>query len=477
MAVIDLYSPRIQTEEKAREFNTQNLTGTLNEAAKQLFSYSINKQLIDKAYAEIAAKAEGERSKNAWQDKMKANELAARRYNTSMLALQANPDDPMAWQVYSDNMFDYSGVRPDISHKKDVIDHLREHMVNPTTGGMSDEASRAIGEANKLEGPVGEIISNYRKLKEQGVADDDPKMKMLQDAFIKETSTTIDQQAGNMIRDVVSTHGLAAGVGLYEYWKTLGPPGASTNVKVQMPQEGERKAVYDAINVKSQLENIRNLYNQVKTKYGNWLNTPTGAGAETINSVLGRIPGMKSDKQIAEFQSAVRDFQAGWVHAITGAQHSDKETERYVGGLFGGGNLADPGQSQSEFEAKLDFNTKNAQRYLDALLMGQAAYGLKPFDPYKGLGAEGAPPGAAASENKSVKNPNAANVQELEQKRRELLKRKEAAGGGKSPLPPSNKPGATVEPPPEPHAEAQMFNRALALNALGPAPTMEDQYG
>src|SRR5215467_6204361 len=230
-------------------------------------------------------------------------------------------------------------------------------MIDPNTGGLSSEASKAIGEATKLEGPVGEIISNWRKLKEQGVSDDDPQIKMLQDQFLKETSTTIDQQAGNMLRDVIGTHGMAAGVGLYEYWKTLGPPGSSTTIK--LPGEGERKGLVEAWDVKNKLDNIRNMYNQIKGKYGNWFNTPTGMGSEAINSIMGRIPGMQSDKLITEFQAAVRDFQAGWVHAITGAQHSDKETERYVGGLFGKGNLIDPGQSRSEFEAKLDFNYKN----------------------------------------------------------------------------------------------------------------------
>src|SRR5262245_22448619 len=311
MAVIDLYTPRIEEEGRMKRFKQENLTQTTGEAAKQLFNYSINKQLIDKAYAEIEAKAESERMKAKWDDKMKGNELANRRWNSSKIALTQNPNDPQAWQVYSDNMFEATGVRPDETRKKDIIDHLSALTIDPQTGGYTPEAQRIIADGQKMESPTGQLLSDYYKLRERGVSNDDPAVQSIFAQLAKNAATDINQQAGEYLRHVYETSGPEAAAAVYEYWKTLGPP-SGTNVKIQMPQEGERKAVVDAFVAKGKIANIRNMYNQVKAKYANWFNTPTGVGAETIQGVLSKMPQslVKADPLLTEFQKAVNDYAA-----------------------------------------------------------------------------------------------------------------------------------------------------------------------
>src|SRR5215471_3406407 len=169
MAVVDLYTPRIEEEGRNKRFKQENLTNTLGEAAKQLFNYSINKQLIDKAYAEIEAKAQTERMKSQWEDKMNANELANRRWNSSKVALAQNPNDQQAWQVYSDNMFEATGVRPDEQRKKDIIDHLSGLTIDPKTGGYTAGAQRIVAGAGEMESPAGRLLGDYYELRERGV--------------------------------------------------------------------------------------------------------------------------------------------------------------------------------------------------------------------------------------------------------------------------------------------------------------------
>jgi len=474
MAVVDLYTPRIEEEGRNKRFKQENLTNTLGEAAKQLFNYSINKQLIDKAYAEIEAKAQTERMKSQWEDKMNANELANRRWNSSKVALAQNPNDQQAWQVYSDNMFEATGVRPDEQRKKDIIDHLSGLTIDPKTGGYTAEAQRIMADANKMESPTGQLLSDYYKLRERGVSNDDPAVQSIFGQLAKQAATDINAQAGEYLRHIYETQGPEAAAGVYEYWKTLGPP-SSTNVNVKLPGEGERKSVVDAIVAKKKIEMIRSLYNQVKAKYGNWINTPTGTGAELAQGIISKLPAsiVKSDKLITEFQKAVNDYGAVWTHAITGAQHSDRETERYIGSTFSGGSLIANHLGKDEFEATLDFNQRQATDYLDQMLSTQEGYGLRTPPPGAGRGEPppaGAPEGAAAKENKGPGAERGTKLQELEAQRKELIKRKAAAGksekrkGGA--VPPPAPPMSAPQPEPQ-SSNAQLFNRALALNMLG----------
>src|SRR5262245_17206536 len=242
--VIDLYSPRIAEQGERQRFQQKQLTDTLDNAAKMLFEYSINKQMIDKAYAEIEANAEAKKNQNKWDDLMKRDELYGRQYAKARLMVAEDPTNQEAIQTLEDAGFLYTGVRhpypvgPD--GKKmippDELEILRRATIDPKSGSYTKEGLDFYKDLTKMETPTGQLVGDWRKLKMQGFTDDSPQIRAIRDEIGK---TTVDAQAGRYLQNLWDTEGPEAAIGVYEYWKTLSAPKGS-QITVKMPEGRER---------------------------------------------------------------------------------------------------------------------------------------------------------------------------------------------------------------------------------------------
>src|SRR5215468_9795155 len=92
MPVVDLYTPRIETRERAREFNIAQAQKGFQDAASTLMDWAKNKALIDKAFMESAMKAEAQKNQNVWEEKLRQSEWLGRQINMDSFVLANHPE-------------------------------------------------------------------------------------------------------------------------------------------------------------------------------------------------------------------------------------------------------------------------------------------------------------------------------------------------------------------------------------------------
>lgn len=459
--VVDLYSPRIAQEGENQRFKTKLMADTFGDAAKMLFEYSINKQMIDKAYAEIEANAEAKKQQNKWDDLMKRDELAGRQYAKARLMVAEDPTNQEAINTLEEMGFLYSGVRKNYPTNEqgqkvippDELEILRRATIDPKTGSYTTEGLGYFKDLTKMETPTGQLLGDWKKLTAAGYSNDSPQVQAIRDQLGK---TSVDAEAGRYLQNLWDTEGPEAAIGVYEYWKTLSAPKGSS-VSIKMPEGGERKEVVGALMLRKKAERVRALYNSVKTKYSNVLNTPTGVGAEFINGLVAKFG--DSDTLITTFQKAVNDYQNTRIRVGAGLTQSENETYRQLGGMLSGGATMKNDMDQKTFETTMDLNYNQDSDALTTILEVQSGYGLK-TPPLPGVPE---PPGnQPGTPSKASGTEGAGNetLQQLQRRRDELRRKREGKegrkgrGGLRTPIMPP-----VSDETPEPGA--MLFNRAL----------------
>jgi hypothetical protein len=449
--VVDLYTPRIAAEQQERESKRRFFAETMGSAAKELFQYSINKQLIDKAYAEIEANAKLKLLDVAQKEKQQARENLGKQLNATAFTLAAAPEmaSEEAKGKLESELRDYTGT--DFAFPRDPNTGkitIPDNLLQIFKVGFLDEHGmpnlqgyKTLAEINAPMSDIGKLINDYQKLKKSGIPDEDPQMQGL----LKKITAATDFP--DPVRRIIDKDIEAGNWG--DAWRKVlelhaaGAPKAG-DVKIVTPSAESQERLLIAGQARTKLAEVRAAWDKVKVKNADWLNPATGIGAETLNNIWSRMNW--SDPDVTEFQKRVNEFEAIQIRLMAGLNQTAQEAMRTKGYLIN--NQLPMGQ----FETTLKLNQNWAdQNYDDRWFMTTVLGGTG--EP-KGVAAPPPPSGprplekpTAAKENQGTQPKNAppqapdvsndpslkasrAEQERLRKKAQQKLRRERPTGGG-----------------------------------------------
>src|SRR5215467_2795481 len=340
MPVVDLYTPRIETREKAREFNVAQAQKGFQDASTTLMDWAKNKSLIDKAFMESAMKAENQKNQNVYEEKLRQNELLNRRINAATYMLSNFPDSDTDGSVKE-------GLETDIA---------------TVTGSI--EGRKAFIEATKPGSTIGNLVRDYQAYLVQGGKPDDE----ISSGYMKQIldSKDLPDPERVIINDTIKTQGMEAGWKKLLELKAAGRPGG-TDVKVTIPSAEEQEKLHVAQIANGQLADIEKTWAAVqqRAKERGWFNRPSvGKGAETINNMLAYV-GM-DDPLVTSLQKQVNEYNQTQIRLTAGLNQTEMESLRAQGYLLNNG------LPPSQFETTLQLNKRWAAQDYDLRWMQEA---------------------------------------------------------------------------------------------------------
>src|SRR5262249_8690655 len=362
MPVVDLYTPRIETRKRAREFNIAQAQKGFQDAASTLMDWAKNKALIDKAFMETAMKAEAQKNQNVWEEKLRQNEWLSRNINTATYVLtnfpDADPNDTLKLGLEKD----ISGVTGtpfqfprDPQTGRPVIDPTtlqrmqRLGGIDPKTGGTNIEGQKLWVEANKPESNIGKLVTDYQNYVLQGGKADD----QIGQGYMKQIldSKDLADPQRVIINHTIETQGYAAGFNQLLELKKAGAAGG-TDVKVQLPSEQAEEKLHVAQLANGQLADIQQTWDQIvaRAKKGGWGRPAVGKGAETVNNLLAWVGW--DDPLVTSLQKQVSNYNQTQVRLTAGLNQTEMEMLRAQGYLL---NNQVP---WSQFQETLDLNKR-----------------------------------------------------------------------------------------------------------------------
>lgn len=325
MAVLDLYTPRINVRQQESEFRRKLLVGSLQKSAEDLFDYATKMAYNKRAFAGQEAEAAKAYQQLEFDREKMQHEEQARKLSTTAWTI-ANAPEMATPQMVSDleqQMRDFTGSPVTFQRDQQGNPIIPDNLKTIFKVGFLDdkgmpnlEGFKTLHEINKPYSDLGQAIADYQNLRNNGLASNSPEAQGLMKKILDLNNFP------DPVRRIINKD-IDAGDwdGAWDKVVALKQAGAARNTnefKVLTPNEQAEERLVIAGQVKTKLQEVQAAWDKVKTKMYS-----TGMGAETLNNALSYAG--YGDPDLTELHRRVNEFQGIQLRLMAGLNMTANE--------------------------------------------------------------------------------------------------------------------------------------------------------